>query len=207
MALPARVDRAALRLEDAGPGRGRKHLEARRGVEPRSTILQTVSLPEQRAVGADRETRTLAVQLGRLTPDLRVTRNGRTRSPPSSKTDNGEQRRPGASGGNRTRATPIPTACSTFELQRQHLVESPGTAPGEPACKAGARPSARPRRAGEESNLVRRIWNPFGHHGLRPVAPRTRIELVSLDRQSSCDTSPITRHSVLLARIERAGGV
>ena len=49
LALPARVDRAALRFEDAGPGRGRKHSEARRGVEPRSTILQTVLLPEQRA--------------------------------------------------------------------------------------------------------------------------------------------------------------
>ena len=68
MALPARVDRAALRLEDAGPGRGRKHSEARRGVEPRSTILQIVSLPEQRAVGADGGNRTRMNVLGKHVP-------------------------------------------------------------------------------------------------------------------------------------------
>ena len=72
-----------------------------------------------------------------------------------------ERRRPGAPGGNRTRATPIPTACSTFELQRRHLVESPGTAPGEPACKAGARPSARPR-SGQTRDRTEpaRFWRP-----------------------------------------------
>ena len=38
-------------------------MEARRGVEPRSTILQTVLLPEQRAVGAGSGNRTRAVGL------------------------------------------------------------------------------------------------------------------------------------------------
>jgi hypothetical protein len=38
-------------------------VEARRGVEPRSTILQTVLLPEQRAVGAGSGNRTRAVGL------------------------------------------------------------------------------------------------------------------------------------------------
>ena len=89
-ALPARVDRAALRLEDAGPGRGRKHSEARRGVEPRSTILQTVLLPEQRAVGAgsgrhssfepylrgaDSESRTRSARFGRPAPRLEDARS------------------------------------------------------------------------------------------------------------------------------------
>ena len=74
------------------------------------------------------------------------------------------------------------------------------------ACLQGRRAAFRttPWQVGEESNLGPRIWSPLGHHGLRPTAPRTRIELVSLDRQSSCDTSRITRQFVLLARIERA---
>lgn len=44
-----------------------------------------------------------------------------------------------------------------------------------------------------ESNAVPRIWNPIGRHDLHRVALRTRIELVSLDRQSSCDASRITQ--------------
>jgi hypothetical protein len=35
--------------------------------------------------------------------------------------------------------------------------------------------------------------NPIGHHGLHPVALRTRIELVSFLRQRNCDTSRITK--------------
>jgi len=104
------------------------------------------------------------------------------------------------------------------------LVESPGTAPGEPACKAGARPSARPLAGPEgiepsSAVLETALLPQLGPRGgaaedrLRlssmaytrtAPAPRTRIELVSLDRQSSCDTSRITRQEVLLARIERA---
>ena len=49
------------------------------------------------------------------------------------------------------------------------------------------------RHGASESNAVLRIWNPIGHHGLHRVAPRTRIELVSLLRQRNCDTSRITR--------------
>lgn len=66
----ARVERATQSLEETAPSRrqgrggfgrrsanmeydsitGRSLSEARRGVEPRFTILQTVSFPEQRAV-------------------------------------------------------------------------------------------------------------------------------------------------------------
>src|SRR5882672_5098909 len=48
-ALPARVDRAALRFRRRWSRPRAEAFEARRGVEPRSTILQTVLLPEQRA--------------------------------------------------------------------------------------------------------------------------------------------------------------
>lgn len=82
-----------------------------------------------------------------------------------------------------------------------------GNAPRKPACRAGAPSSAQAQFGGtratralmhrrqdaEESNLILRIWNPLGHHGLHPVALRTRIELVSPLRQRGCDSSRITK--------------
>jgi hypothetical protein len=87
-------------------------------------------------------------------------------------------------------------------------VEMLGNAPSRSACKANqqllhssplidaARVEIhrRPQRQGaEESNLILRIWDPLGHHGPHPVALRTRIELVPLLGQRSCDTSRITK--------------
>src|SRR6478735_1721977 len=86
-----------------------------------------------------------------------------------------------------------------------------GNAPRKPACRAGAPPSAQARSAetratrslmhhrqdAEESNPILRIWNPLGHHGLHPVALRTRIELVSFLGQRNCDTSRITKRRAL----------
>ena len=69
-----------------------------------------------------------------------------------------------------------------------------GNAPSELACKASVQTSAHPRVA--PSQRIERC-SPDLETGCPPwaarhVAPRTRIELVSLDRQSSCDASRIT---------------
>ena len=61
-----------------------------------------------------------------------------------------------------------------------------------------------PWHRASESNAVLRTWKPVARHGLLGIAPRTRIELVSLDRQSSCDASRITRLG-LRRRVERLG--
>ena len=120
-------------------------LEARRGVEPRSTVLQTVLLPEQRAVGAGSGNRTRAVGLAdrhsTFEPYLRgsgVPESNRACCVGSAVvrleqtprrwadarfvtrgTDNEARRRPGAAARNRTVPDRVPSDCSTLELRRQ----------------------------------------------------------------------------------------
>ena len=50
------------------------------------------------------------------------------------------------------------------------------------------------RQDAGESNAVPRIWNPFGHHGPHPVAPRSGNDPLSPLGQRGCDTCRITRH-------------
>jgi hypothetical protein len=66
----------------------------------------------------------------------------------------------------------------------------------DPVGRCGRRGNHRrpQRQIAEESDLILWCWNPLGHHGLRPMALRTRIELVSFLRQRNCDSSRITKH-------------
>ena len=162
--------------------------EARRGVEPRSTILrerdcsrnsapleqvagiepapsdwQTDARPSSHTcMGAESRNRTGLAALEAQSFALNKPRvGGQTRSPSFV-----EDRRRRATS-TRSRRTESNRARSRTErllrlgATTARLVESPGTAPGEPACKAGARPSAQPRSGPTRNRTERaRFWRP-----------------------------------------------
>jgi hypothetical protein len=163
--------------------------EARRGVEPRSRVLQTLSLPEQRALE----------QVAGIEP---APSDWQTDARPSSHTCGG------ADSENRTRSARFGRPALRFEdarggATRRRRTESNRARSHTERLLHHAQPRSGPARNRTSSDGF----------GIRSAAmasdpaPRTRIEIVSLDRQSRCNTSRITRQSVLLARIERAGGV
>jgi hypothetical protein len=101
-------------------------------------------------------------------------------------------------------SAPRSTGCTALVLHQQ-FVDRRRIELRSPVCKTGVFPLDEQPMAGPAGNAPA-----FGvleaPLALRrePVAPRTRIELVSLGRQPSCDPSRITRHFfVSPPRVER----
>ena len=58
----------------------------------------------------------------------------------------------------------------------------------------------RGRQGAEESNLILRIWNPLGHHGLHPVALRSGNDPLS-PLGTNVKTPPVARLQIRFAAL------